>query len=97
CAILRALTQEGGNKVVPRDILLGLSSRSEISNRLMPLRGESKASAETSAAGKLFYRAKQKGERHRLFVEVLETGIELKASDVSIEAERDGTGKVTYR
>ncbi|TEP72632.1 hypothetical protein IPC71_26270 [Pseudomonas aeruginosa] len=97
CAILRALTQEGGNKVVPRDILLGLSSRSEISNRLMPLRGESKASAETSAAGKLFYREKQKGERHKLFVEVLEKGIELKASDVSIEAERDGTGKVTYR
>lgn len=95
--LLKALSHETGETVQVKNLLLGLAPRSEISGRLQPLRGDAKGGSSTLSTGKLFFAEAKKGERQKLLVDLIETGIEKRASDAGIEALRNGGGKVIYR
>lgn len=95
--IMKALSQQMGRRAHAEDLWFGLAPRGEIQGPLRQLKSEVSRQGEQSAAGKLFYQERNRGEERRVVIDMLEEGIQRGASDLSMRVLESGEGEIHYR
>jgi type II secretory ATPase GspE/PulE/Tfp pilus assembly ATPase PilB-like protein len=93
-ALAKAFKREG---ISPKSVLYAFAPLGEVMNPLRASKKDSSGAESGHAVGRLFYMDRTRGAERSVAVDMLETGVARKATDLSMRVLANGEGEVHYR